>query len=453
MKKKYKRIAAGFIAVICIVAGLVMALKPLEVETEVAMRADMEDVFQEDGTLVPEKSTLVSSRLAGEIQDITVQPGQRVSEGEPLVELDDASAREGMEDQIESLKLQKSALYAQSKAGKSQLQVTQKQLTSQLEQARLEYNQLFGPGGDAEQLLTIAENNYATAKAAHLNALGELGKEGSTMTGAQVDALEAQRGAMKQALLDAQNRTSDSTKAYYEGLIASYESQIASLNGGSNAYDSSASSGAKQLDLTIEELKEQLAKGPATMPYEGIVWEVLAEEGSFVTENQPLIRVYQDGEMKIEAWLLAEDTLGLQEGDKVRGTLEDGTPVEAEITFISPLAQEQMSSLGISESRCQVELMPMELPSLAGAGHKITISFRTLEAENTLSVPTSALVPSEDASAVYAVRSGKAVLLPVETGVRSDGRVEILSGIEEGDEIIINPYDAGVKNHARVKGI
>ena len=40
---------------------------------------------------------------------------------------------------------------------------------------------------------------------------------------------------------------------------------------------------------------------------------------------------------------------------------------------------------------------------------------------------------------------------PVETGEQSDGRTEIVSGLEEGQEIITNPYDADISDGKRVK--
>lgn len=48
-------------------------------------------------------------------------------------------------------------------------------------------------------------------------------------------------------------------------------------------------------------------------------------------------------------------------------------------------------------------------------------------------------------------KGSRAILTSVETGEQSDGRTEIVSGLEEGQEIITNPYDADISDGKRVK--
>jgi hypothetical protein len=79
------------------------------------------------------------------------------------------------------------------------------------------------------------------------------------------------------------------------------------------------------------------------------------------------------------------------------------------------------------------------------------VVFSRLLAQNVLSVPASAIVPLGGGSALYVEQEGKAVLKPVQTGLRCGGRVEISGGLEAGEAVIVNPYDAGVKEGGRVK--
>ena len=67
-----------------------------------------------------------------------------------------------------------------------------------------------------------------------------------------------------------------------------------------------------------------------------------------------------------------------------------------------------------------------------------------------ISVPIGSLIPDGAGSSIYAIRKNKAVLVPVETGVQSAGRVEIRSGLKEGETVITNPYDSKVKDGSRV---
>ena len=65
--------------------------------------------------------------------------------------------------------------------------------------------------------------------------------------------------------------------------------------------------------------------------------------------------------------------------------------------------------------------------------------------------PSAAIVPDTDGDAVYVKKGSRAILTSVETGEQSDGRTEIVSGLEEGQEIITNPYDVDISDGKRVK--
>lgn len=55
-----------------------------------------------------------------------------------------------------------------------------------------------------------------------------------------------------------------------------------------------------------------------------------------------------------------------------------------------------------------------------------------------LTIPSSALVREDKLAAVYVVKDGAAVRKPVVTGIESNGLVEIVSGLEEGEQIIVS---------------
>ena len=55
----------------------------------------------------------------------------------------------------------------------------------------------------------------------------------------------------------------------------------------------------------------------------------------------------------------------------------------------------------------------------------------------TLTVPEGALHASETGLYVYVVADGKAAQREVATGIQDGGRVQILGGLAEGDEVII----------------
>jgi membrane fusion protein (multidrug efflux system) len=57
---------------------------------------------------------------------------------------------------------------------------------------------------------------------------------------------------------------------------------------------------------------------------------------------------------------------------------------------------------------------------------------------NALLIPEQAIWPNGDQKMVYVVRDGKAKLLPVTLGARQPGTVEVVSGLNAGDEVIVS---------------
>lgn len=55
---------------------------------------------------------------------------------------------------------------------------------------------------------------------------------------------------------------------------------------------------------------------------------------------------------------------------------------------------------------------------------------------NSLTIPEGALHASENGHYVYVVRDGKAVRRDVKTGIQEGGRIQLLEGLAEGDEVI-----------------
>ena len=121
--------------------------------------------------------------------------------------------------------------------------------------------------------------------------------------------------------------------------------------------------------------------------------------------------------------------------------IKKGLPVEArvssfknkvfkgEIDFISSRINADTRSL---LSRVKIDNKDLEL--LSGSLLEITVKFKL---RNSLSVPDTSIMMEGDKSYIYKVSNDDITnKIEVEIGIRSDGRVEILSGLSEGDRIV-----------------
>lgn len=451
MKKKVKIIIGVSALVVTLLIGCWYLLKPVEVEKEQIVKSDLIQSFDATGHVIPQKSTYVCASLPGQVSDICVQIGETVQTGEEVVILDDSEARRDLEEQLESLELQKTSLEKQGKAARAELSVTRQQLQDQLTSLKLEYEQLYGENGDAAALYRVAQENFSSINVSYWRAYDKYQHSQDPTERAQLSSLEAARASAEQALLQAENQQSESTKAVYESRIASLESQLSQLSGSSSSMSESTKASVGQLDIQKEQLEEKLEKEAPDAPFSGVIWEILVHDGEYVAATQPLYRIYEPDQMEVEVNLLDTQAALLKEGDHAVVKLIDGTTLDAELTYLSAVSTEELSVLGIRENRCRALLRADGISSGIGAGHQTTVSFSTVLRSEVIHIPVSALISEGDGYGVYIIEKGKAVFYPVETGAQSGGRIEITSGITEGMDVIINPYDAGIDGGERVR--
>ena len=73
-----------------------------------------------------------------------------------------------------------------------------------------------------------------------------------------------------------------------------------------------------------------------------------------------------------------------------------------------------------------------------------------LRSENSVVVPSMAIIAGLRGQTTYVVRNGKANLVPVTIGIRTDSSVEVLEGLHAGDTIATSGI-MSLKNGAAVK--
>ena len=72
------------------------------------------------------------------------------------------------------------------------------------------------------------------------------------------------------------------------------------------------------------------------------------------------------------------------------------------------------------------------------AGRYASVNLEKQRIENAITVPSEAIVPEMGVDKLYLYKSGKAQPVTVTTGIRTDAAVQIVSGISQGDTIIVS---------------
>lgn len=178
-----------------------------------------------------------------------------------------------------------------------------------------------------------------------------------------------------------------------------------------------------------------------TSPSAGRVLRVPQESESVITAGTPIVEVGDPNHVEVVAEFLSQDAVRMKRG--APGQIENwgGAPLPAVVDRVEPVARTKISALGVEEQRTNVILQfdPGTPESLQAHDFRVDARVVIDEAKNAIRVPLGALFRSGDGWAVYRVVDDRAVLTVVEPA-QSDGRFRaILSGVSEGDSVIVFP--------------
>ncbi len=187
-----------------------------------------------------------------------------------------------------------------------------------------------------------------------------------------------------------------------------------------------------------------------TSPVDGVVLRRFLESAAVVPAGEPLLEVADTGRLEIVSDFLSHDAVKIDPGRRALIEHWGGDEVlEARVRRVEPSGFTKISALGVEEQRVNVILDfvdPRTAWGALGDGYRVEVAVVLWEDEDVLQVPTSALFrhrrDGEDAWAVFRVVDGEAVLTPVKVGHRTALAAEVVSGLSEGDTVVVHPSDS-----------
>ena len=165
-------------------------------------------------------------------------------------------------------------------------------------------------------------------------------------------------------------------------------------------------------------------------PISGVISQRMVKRGNLIQLNQPLFHIVNIE--RLEAVLnVPERELATMSADlPVRMQVDaiPGRAFEGSVSRVSPVVD---AGTGTVRVTCEFEGAGALRPGMFG---RIEVIYD--RRDGVLTVPRSALLEGEGENAVFAVREGKAVRLPVQLGYVDGSVAEIRGGLDEGDTVV-----------------
>lgn len=187
---------------------------------------------------------------------------------------------------------------------------------------------------------------------------------------------------------------------------------------------------------------EKGARFPVHTPVAGRVLKLIEESERVVPAGAPIMEVGNPASIEIVADLLSADAVQVAPGDTILVEAWGGeTPLRARLRRVEPSGFTKVSALGVEEQRVNILGDFLDRSDRLGDRYRIEVRIVVWQQDRVLRVPVSALIREGASWAVYRVAGGRARLVPVEIGHRGTSEAEVLTGLGDGDEVILHPSD------------
>lgn len=188
-------------------------------------------------------------------------------------------------------------------------------------------------------------------------------------------------------------------------------------------------------------------------PVSGVVLRVMQESETIVTPGMELVEIGDPTDIEIEAEILSRDAVAIKPGvDALIEQWGSADALKGRVRRIEPAAFTKVSALGVEEQRVIVLIDLIDPPATAkalGDRYRVEARIAIWHAEEVLVVPSSALFREGNAWKTFVYDNGKAKLCSVEIGHSDGRRSEVLSGLKEGDRVLLHAPDT-VEDQSRV---
>ena len=191
----------------------------------------------------------------------------------------------------------------------------------------------------------------------------------------------------------------------------------------------------KQMLANTQNIQTQIEKTILTSPITGIVIKQDAKVGEIVAANATLVSLISEAKFEIEANVPEADIAKVSVGNTSLVTLDAyGRDVvfEAKVVAVDPA-----ETIVDGVATYKVTFQFVKDDKRVKSGMTANIDVKSANRENVIAVPQRAIIRKNGDQFVRILNGEDFEEVKVETGLRgSDGNIEIISGVSEGDKVI-----------------
>ncbi|MBN1569397.1 MAG: efflux RND transporter periplasmic adaptor subunit [Acidobacteria bacterium] len=344
----------------------------------------IESGISASGTVVPEFEAVLSSPIDARVIRVLKQAGSTLSIGDPIIELDTSSSQLELERINQNLELK------QNQQAKTRLEFEEKlnDLQSRMEIKRLELQ----------------------SHSARLNQSRTLFRDGL------ISADDVRRAELEEAKARTELSQLESSRQNAEQTT---DSQIKGLAMEMAILHKEKSAAASELNLATTKSNRN-----------GVLTWVVPEEGSTVRKGEVIARIADLHSFRVDAAISDVHAGDIRIGMPVEVKVNEESRLTGNITNILPTIKDGILTMQIGLEDKTSKILRSNL--------RVDVHIITERRDCVLRIKKGPALTGQGANEVFVIRGAAAIKTPVRLGLASFDAFEVVSGLMEGDEVIIS---------------
>jgi len=185
------------------------------------------------------------------------------------------------------------------------------------------------------------------------------------------------------------------------------------------------------IEADINLIKARISETELRAPFDGIIGLRGLSEGAYATSSTKIAKLIKISPIKIEFSIpekyAQEIKIGYPVTFAVDGKSED---FSANVYAVDPKIDIDTRTIVL---RALYPNKDEELKS----GRYASITLQMSHIDNAIAIPSEALIPEMEGEKVFIYKSGKASTVKVNTGLRTESKIQITSGLNFGDTLLV----------------
>jgi membrane fusion protein (multidrug efflux system) len=206
--------------------------------------------------------------------------------------------------------------------------------------------------------------------------------------------------------------------------------KLLEVNGVNQSDYDAALNQVNSLKADIDYTQTLIDKTVIKAPFSGVIGLRRVSQGQYVTPNDVIASIQQLDQMKVDFTIPEQYSDAIKRGNLVEVELDaiNNVRKKARIVAVEPQINQDTRNLVV---RAVLE------NATANPGAFVKVYVNAGENKKAIMVPTNSIIPEDRNNQLILVKNGKATFVDVQTGYRLASNVEITSGVNPGDTVVV----------------